>query len=196
MDMNILTTNQNSNTTVWPEKLYTQQEVDSTFREQEVRLSQAGKMTTVAQTITNKVVTDKNTVAGLVKKSNRILVSISSHKFPFDLFPDTANIEEGRITIITRYFFFSSQVHSVDIKDISNIFINTSPIYAQLVIVSKTFAENEIRIRNLRKEEAIYARRVVEGLRIFENKQIDTSVYTKDELIKKLEELSTTEIVT
>lgn len=134
-------------------------------------------------------------VADLVKKSNRIIVSICSHKFPIDLFPDTINVEEGRVTVIDRDFFFSSHVHSVDIKDISNIFINTTPFFAQLVIVSVTFTENEIRIRNLRKEEAVFVRIIIEGLRIFEEKQIDTSVYTKEELIAKLQELSKTEIV-
>lgn len=138
---------------------------------------------------------DNRTVANLVKKSNRILVSISSHGFPFDLSPDTINIEEGRITIINRHLL-SSEVHSVDIKDISNIFINTMIFFSQLVIISKTFEENEIKIRNLRTKEAVFARRIIEGLRIFENKKIDTSGYTKQELIAKLEELSTTEIVT
>ena len=60
----------------------------------------------------------------------------------------------------------------------------------------ETFTENEIRIEALRKKEAIIARRIIEGLRVFESKQIDTSIYTKDELIAKLEELSTTKIVT
>lgn len=140
--------------------------------------------------------TDATVVAGLVKKSNRILVSISSHRFPFDFFPSTVNVEEGRVTVIKRQFFMTSQVHSVDVKDISNIFINTAPFFAQLVIVSKTFAENEIKVKGLRKDEAVLARVVVEGLRIFESKQIDTSKYTKEELIAKLQELSTTEIIT
>jgi hypothetical protein len=139
---------------------------------------------------------NKSQVANLVKKSNRILATISTHRFPFDFFPDTLNIEEGRITIINRSFFLSSQIHSVDIKDISNILINTAPFFAQLVIVSKTFTRNEIRIRYLRKNEAVYARRIIEGLRVFQNKQIDTSSYTKEELLTKLKELSTTEIVT
>lgn len=140
--------------------------------------------------------TSKNIVAELVKKSNRILASISTHRFPFDFFPNTINIEEGRVTVIIRSFFLSSQVHSVDIKDISNIFINMAPFFAQLVIHSKTFEANEVRIRYLWKNQAIYARRIIEGLRIFEDKQIDTSHYSKKELIIKLEELSTTEIVT
>ena len=139
---------------------------------------------------------DTQVVADLVKKSNRILATISSFGFPIKLLADTINIEEGRVTIITRNFFMSSLVHSVDIKDISNIFINTSPFFAQLVIVSKTFTENEIRLKNLRKKEAVIVRRIIEGLRVFDNKQIDTSGYTKQELVTKLEELSTTEIVT
>ena len=71
-----------------------------------------------------------------------------------------------------------------------------APFFAQLVIVSKTFIKNEIRIKNLRKREAVFARRIIEGLRIFVNKQIDTSSYTREELISKLQELSTTKIVT
>lgn len=115
--------------------------------------------------------------------------------FPFDIFPNTINVEEGRITVIVRNFFFSSQVHSVDIKDISNVFINLAPFFAQLVIVSKTFARNQIKIKFLKKDEAIFVRRMIEGLRVFGSKQIDTSVYSKEELIKKLLKLSTTEIV-
>jgi len=175
--MDIKVSDQNGSVAIWPEKLHAQPEAETLIT-------------------SNKKSTDKNVVAGLVKKSNRILVSISSHKFPVDFFPDVINVEEGRVTIITRNFFFNSQVHSVDIKDISNVFINTAPFFAQLVIVSKTFAANEIRIRNLRKKEAVFARRIIEGLRTFTTQQIDTSGYTKEELVAKLKELSTTEIVT
>ncbi len=182
--MDIKINNQKGSVTVWPEKLPTEQETDALQKQEE------------AQVVDKQKRLDEKLVEGLVRKSNRILATVSTHRFLFDLFPDTINVEEGRVTIITRKFFSSSQVHSVDIKDISNIFINTAPFFAQLVIVSKTFTENEIRIKNLRKEEAVLVRRIVEGLRIFESKQIDTSNYTKEELVAKLEELSTTGIVT
>ncbi len=174
--MDIRIGRQHRSVVLWPEKLREQKEE--------------------TQAIDKQKRADSRAVAGLVKKSNRILVSISSHSFPFDIFPDTINIEEGRITIITRTFFLSSRVHSVDIKDVSNIFVNVAPFFAQLVIISKTFEENEIRINNLRKDEAIFARRIIEGLRIFVNKGIDTFNYTVKELLAKLQELSTTEIVT
>lgn len=142
-----------------------------------------------------KKISDDIVIANLVKKSNRILVSISSHAFPFDFFPNTINIEEGRVTIIYRHFL-SSEVHSVDIKNISNVFINTTIFRSQLVIISKTFEENEIKLRNLRTHEAIFVRRIIEGLRIFNTEQIDTSNYSDKELIGKLKELSMTKIVT
>jgi hypothetical protein len=138
---------------------------------------------------------DKIVVAGLVRKSNRILASIRTHKFPLDFFPDTITLEEGRINVIVRNFFFSSQVYSVDLKNIANVIINTAPLFAQLVIVSKTFTENEIQINNLWINDAIYIRRLIEGLRVLDSKQIDTSVYTKRDLIGKLEDLSSTDIV-
>lgn len=145
--------------------------------------------------VEEKKITDDVAIANLVKKSNRILVSISSHAFPFDFFPNTLNIEEGRVTIIYRHFL-SSEVNSIDIKNISNVFINTTIFRSQLVIISKTFEENEIKLRNLKTHEAIFARRIIEGLRIFDSEGIDTANYSEEELINKLKELSMTKIVT
>ena len=64
-----------------------------------------------------------------------------------------------------------------------------------MVIISKTFEENEIKIRNLRISEAVYVRKIIEGLRTFESKKINTSNYSTEDLVAKLEELSKTEIV-
>lgn len=188
--------NQKGSVDVLPEKVYTQGEVNDLLEKKEDSLSSpAREIEKENRTADKQERLDDRTVANLVKKSNRILVGISSHAFPFDFFPDTLNVEEGRITIINRRLF-SSEVHSIDIKDISNVFINTVIFFSQLVVISKTFEENEIKIANLRTKEAIFIRRIIEGLRIFVNKQIDTSGYTKAELIAKLQELSTTEIVT
>ncbi len=195
-NMDVKSKDQKISGTIFPEKLYTQREVDGLLEKKGKDLtSQVIVAEEVSQTTDIKKQLDKKAVANLVKRSNRILVSISSHAFPFDFFPNTLNVEEGRISIIKRRFL-SSEVHSLDIKDISNIFINTIFIFSQLVIISKTFEKNQVKIRNLRPKEAIFARRIIEGLRVFKNKQIETSRYSKKELIAKLEELSTTKIVT
>jgi len=192
MDSN--TNDPDRSVTVWPEKLYTQQEVDSLLDQKGKNLpSQEKVVVEEAQNADRQERRENKTMEGLVRKSNRILTSISS-VFPFDIFPNVINVEEGRITIITRHLL-SSEVHSVDIKDISNVFINTAIFFSQLVIISKTFEENEIKIRNLRPREAVYIRRIIEGLRTFEKNQIDTSHNTVEEILAKLKELSTTEIV-
>lgn len=136
---------------------------------------------------------NRQAVEDMVSNSNRILVKVSSI-FPWDLFPTSIIVEETRITIVHRQLF-SSQIHCIDIKNISNIFIDSSILFAQLTIVSNTFAENQIIIGRLWKKEAMFIRRVIEGLRMFISHDIDTTAYTVKELINKLKELSTTGIV-
>ncbi len=136
---------------------------------------------------------NRQAVEDMVSNSNRVLLKISS-VFPWDFFPTSIIVEETRLTIIHRQLF-SSQVHSVDIKNISNIFIDSSILFSQLTIVSDTFAENQIIVDRLWKKEAIFVRRIMEGLRMFIDKDIDTTGYSGNELINKLRELSTTKIV-
>lgn len=135
---------------------------------------------------------DKQRLENMVTNSNRILISTSSI-FPFDLFPTTINVEATRVTIIHRQLF-SSQVHSVDIKDISNVFIETGILFATITLISSTFVENDIKIGRIWKKQAILVRRIIEGLRMFSKENIDTTNYTVDELNDKLKELSTTKI--
>lgn len=130
---------------------------------------------------------DKQKVDDLVKKSNRVIISISTKIFPWDFFPDTIVVEESRVTFIFRQFL-SSQSHSVDIKDISNVFIESSLFLATLQVVSQTYIQNNIKIIHLKRKQAEKVRRIIEGLRTFIENKIDTSDYEIDELIEKIEE--------
>lgn len=133
---------------------------------------------------------DQQKLGDLVSKSNRILISISS-MFPWDFFVNTINVEDTRVTIVYRQLF-SSQALSIDIKDIHNVFIDTSLMFASLSLVSRTYVQNQLTIGKLRKKEAIMVRRIIEGLRMFAKGDIDTTTYSPDELLNKLKELSTT----
>lgn len=130
---------------------------------------------------------DKQIVNDLVKKSNRLIVTISS-MFPWDLFPSTIEVEEGRVTFHFRQLF-SSQSHSVDIRDISNVFIESTIFFASLQVVSRTFVQNEIKIGKLHKKKAEKVQKIIEGLRTFTENNINTSNYEIHELISKIEEL-------
>lgn len=187
---------ENNMVSYWLEKLFNQEKEKN--KKLFNNLSENQSSSTIAGGISNssqvkKVENDKRTVRDMVHNSNIILMSISS-VFPFDFFPTTINVEATRITIITRQLF-SSQVHSIDIKDISSVFIETSIFFAAISFISKTYSQKAIMIKRLWKKKAILLRRVIEGLRMFEKEEINITTYSKEELLNKLEELSRTKIV-
>lgn len=132
---------------------------------------------------------DRQKMDDLVKKSNRCIISVSS-AFPWNIFPNTIEVEESRVTFIMRQFM-SSQSHSVDIRDISNVFIESSFFFATLQVVSRTYIQNDIKINYLHKEKAKKVKMIIEGLRTLLNNDIDTSNYEIGELISKLGKLHT-----
>jgi hypothetical protein len=83
----------------------------------------------------------------------------------------------------------------VDIKDISNVFIQTSLFFASLQIVSRTFVQNDITIGHLDPKKAHRVQMIIEGLRTFSEHDIDTSNYEIRELIAKIEEFHTNKTV-
>lgn len=136
---------------------------------------------------------DRQTVRDLVKMSNRCIISIAP-QFPWNIFPNTIDIEEDRVTFTFRQFL-ATQSHSVDIKDISNIFIESSFFSATLQVVSHTYIQNDIKIGHLDRKKAEKVRRIIEGLRTFIKHNINTSNYEVDELIAKIEEFHVNRIV-
>lgn len=136
---------------------------------------------------------DRQTVSDLIKKSNRRIISISS-LFPWTFFPNTIEVEESRVTFIFRQFL-ALQSHSVDIKDISNIFIESSPYFATLQVVSRTYVQNDIKIGHLNVGKANKVRMIIEGLRTLAEHDIDTSNYKIHELIAKIEEFHTNKTI-
>lgn len=142
-----------------------------------------------AKNIAAKNEDDRQTVDDLVKKSNRCIISISS-LFPWDFFPSNIEVEESRVNFKFNQLG-ASQSHSVDIKDISNVFIETSMFFATLQVVSRTYIQNDIKIGHLNKAKAEKVQRIIEGLRTFAENNINTSNYEIKELISKIEEFHT-----
>jgi len=154
-------------------------------------LSQTGKNEQIISEAA-KSAEDRQVVSELIKKSNRSIMSIYTH-FPWTWYPNTLDVEEGRVTLTFRQFM-AAQTHSVDIKDISNVLIESSPFFATITIVSRTFQENTISIGHLRKEEAYRVQMIIEGLRTLSQRQVDTSVFDIPTLIQKIEAFQTNSI--
>lgn len=124
----------------------------------------------------------------LVEKSREPLLQIKTI-IPFNPFPDEIIIDINKVNIINRYFFWSRHIHSVYIKDISDVIVETGLIFSTLKIVDVGFTENSIDIKYLSTGGAIKARKIIQGLVVAHKNGIDPSKYEFSDLSDQLEEL-------
>lgn len=96
-------------------------------------------------------------------KCDVTLLSIQT-VFPFDLFPDSLIIDPIKITVKIREFFKSEEIRSILIRDISNIIVDTSWYFAEMKIFQTYDTQNPIIIKYLKRQEAIKARDITQGL--------------------------------
>lgn len=127
----------------------------------------------------------------MINKSDQVLFRLSTF-FPFDFFPDDIIIDLEKVNIIIRYFFLAEQVHSVYIKDITDVVLETGPFFALLRIIDKDYTENSIDLHYLKKSEAIKARRIIQGLVIAHKEGVDLSPFSIAEITTQIEKLGST----
>ncbi len=113
--------------------------------------------------------------------------------FPFVLFPNEIIIDIHKISIVYRHFFASEQIHSVLIRDISDVLVETSPFFATLKIIDIGYTDNSIDIAYLKKSEGNLARRVIQGLAMAHKNNVDLTKVERQDLVEKLESLGTNE---
>lgn len=106
---------------------------------------------------------NKQKLDELVEKSGRALFKAST-VFPFELFPTTLIIDENKVTIFYREFFWSERIHSIMIRDIKDVIVETSLFFATLIIIDDAFKDDPVRIHYLWKKQAMHARKLVQGL--------------------------------
>lgn len=129
----------------------------------------------------------------LVEVGNEVLFETSS-MFPFDLFPDKVTIMLTKVTIQSNEFFSSGRLHSIHIKDIIDVFVESGPIFSTLRIVDAGFVENSINVRRLRKKDALKARRIIQGLIETSKQDINISQLNNiPDFLEKLEKLGLSE---
>lgn len=116
----------------------------------------------------------------------------ASAVFPFDFFPDNISIDKNKVNIVYKEFFASEDVHSILIKNIKDIEVETSPFFATIKIVPDGFPASLIRIKYLKKKEAMKARRIIQGLMTCQKEDVDLTKIKSDSLVEKIEDLGQT----
>jgi hypothetical protein len=137
---------------------------------------------------------NKDRFHNLVKASNHTLFKISS-VFPFDLFTDEISIEITQINVIKRFFFATAHLQTIPIKNVADIFVQTSLIFASLRIIDSSYIENSIQVDNLKKDDACMARIIIQGLVVANKEGIDLAKIPRSTLMEDIESLGKTQSV-
>lgn len=129
-----------------------------------------------------------------IAHGQRVLFKTSS-VFPFDLFPDEITVDMNQVNIVIRVFFWSERRHSILIKDISDVLVDTGPFFATIKLIDFGFKENSIDINWLKRGDAIKLRQIIQGLMAIVRQGIDLSQISTDYISREVEQLGkTTEV--
>lgn len=130
----------------------------------------------------------------LVTRSQNVLLIVSSI-FPLDLFPDILTIDENKVTIIHNTFIGALHVHSILIEDITEVTVHTNPFFATLDITDSNNPRYPLKfsIRKLRKNEALLARKLVQGLVETARQNVSLAAETVPEITKKISTVGSVE---
>lgn len=130
----------------------------------------------------------------LVRGCKLMLLRISAI-FPFDLFPDEIIIDECKVSVVFREFFFSEDIHSINIDMIRDVDVESGPFFAKLQIVPDGYPSRPLIIRYLRKKDAYRAQSVIQGLMVAKRNDIDLNKVDETDLVGKLEVLGKTHVI-
>ena len=124
----------------------------------------------------------------VMNDSNTVLFTAKT-VFPLDLFPDSISIDLARVNVITRNFFWSARIHSIDVVDISDVAVDTGPFFSQLILVAKSGIDRNLVIKNLWTNTAVKLRRIIHGLILMNTEGVNIRTLDNTDLLKKIEEI-------
>jgi len=124
-----------------------------------------------------------------LEKVTRKEIFVANCVFPFDFFPDKIIIDLNTVTVIKRYLL-SRYVFPLHIEDIKTVRDNWGPFFASLEIEASGFKKNPPKLKFLQHKDATRARMYINALMDLNRQGIDIEKLSKDEIIKKLEEIS------
>lgn len=134
--------------------------------------------------------TDKQ-VEKLTDKSNKVLFKIST-VFPFKFFTDDIIIDPLKVNIVEREFFGTETIRSIPFDQIIETQILSGVLFSTIKILSKGLKSEEVDVTYLKKSDAKKAKKIIDGLVLCKNNNIDPIELEDDTLTSKMEEIGET----
>jgi hypothetical protein len=133
----------------------------------------------------------EESTSSLIKLSNDSAANLLSVRtaFPFMLFADTLKIDKQKLTVVHNKFLRSSQTSSIRLKDLRNVQTVLGPIFGSIILTSQHFLNNTQTLNFLRRKDAIYAQRLLQGFMVAHDAGIDTNEVEEATLLKLLNKI-------
>jgi hypothetical protein len=113
--------------------------------------------------------------------------------FPFSLFPDTLIIDTTKVTIAKKQLFATEYITTIPLKDLSDVNVQTALFLATITIKYMPQSASpgmneavEVKIPNLRREDAIKAKNILKGALVAKAEEIDIAKLSPEEIDKVL----------
>ncbi len=134
--------------------------------------------------------TDKS-IIDYAEKEAKVLYSFQTI-FPLDPFPAKVSIQPSTISIVNDLFGISKKLITVSMDDVFTIEVESGIFFATLKIQQSQPILPIIEIPYIWKEQAMKARRIMQGLLIVRKKELEIHDMKPDELLPYLEEIGST----
>lgn len=111
--------------------------------------------------------------------------------FPFKIFPTEIVVTENSVDIVSYYFFFAKQTFPMLLKDIKNVQASTDIFFSSLKFELSGYETNPPEIKFLPSGSAVQIKRIITGLLVCRQKNIDLSTINPLDVIDKIIEIGT-----
>ncbi|HYD35210.1 MAG TPA: hypothetical protein VD999_04040 [Vitreimonas sp.] len=109
--------------------------------------------------------------------------------FPFDLFPACVTVTPTSVTVINKYFFGQERIQTIAIKDIFTIEVQTAFFFARVLFWYRQMNNMFVGVDYLSKANGLQLQKIVQGLIIAQNENIDPSLLTPRQTIEQVQKL-------
>jgi hypothetical protein len=120
--------------------------------------------------------------------------------FPFTFFPDTLIIDTTKISISKKQLFATEYISTIPLKDLSDVNVQTvlflGTLYLKYMPQASSPGMNnpvEIKLPNLKREDAIKAKNILKGVLVAKAEEIDIAKLAPDEIKEVLHKFGETE---
>lgn len=124
----------------------------------------------------------------LKDKTDKVIFKTSS-VFPFKFFKDDLIIDPVKIDLVEREFFFNETIRSIPYDQIIETQILSGWLFSTLKILSKGLKSELAEIGYLKRSEAKKAKKLIDGLVLCRNNNIDLVSLENEEFASKIDEI-------